>query len=100
LSGGVTRSREADKDLTEIWVHIAVDNPAAADRLIYAIVEAEQRLARFASVGRMREGFNDGGVRSWVVESYLIFYRPDVDGIHVIRVLHGSRDIDHLIGDP
>lgn len=27
LSGSVTRSREADEDLTEIWVHIAVDNP-------------------------------------------------------------------------
>lgn len=95
MSGSVTRSREADEDLTEIWVHIAVDNPPAADRVIYAIVEAEQRLASFPLTGRVKDGLED--VRSWVVGSYLIFYRPRPNGIHVIRVLHGSRDIDDLL---
>ena len=29
-------------------------------------------------------------------ENYLLFYLPHVDGIDVIRVLHGARDIDSL----
>jgi len=29
-------------------------------------------------------------------ESYLIFYLPHPEGMDVIRVLHGARDIDNL----
>jgi toxin ParE1/3/4 len=32
-------------------------------------------------------------------ERYLIFYRPTDDGIDVVRVLHGSRDIESLFED-
>ncbi len=39
------------------------------------------------------------GIRRWRVndfENFLIFYRPIDDGIEVIRVLHGARDIESL----
>jgi toxin ParE1/3/4 len=39
------------------------------------------------------------GIRLWRIrgfERYLIFYRPIPDGIEVIRVLHGARDIDTI----
>ena len=39
------------------------------------------------------------GIRQWRVsgfENYLIFYRPIEDGIEVLRVLHGARDIEGL----
>jgi len=32
-------------------------------------------------------------LRSFPIGSYLIFYRPVEDGIELIRVLHGARDI-------
>jgi toxin ParE1/3/4 len=35
-------------------------------------------------------------LRSSPVGSYLVFYLPLPDGIEVIRVLHGSRDLDRL----
>jgi len=35
-------------------------------------------------------------LRGFPVGSHLIFYRPAVDGIEVIRVLHGARDIPKL----
>ena len=28
--------------------------------------------------------------------AYLLFYMPRADGIDVVRVLHGARDIEHL----
>ncbi len=32
-------------------------------------------------------------LRSFPIGSYLIFYRPMEDGIQLIRVAHGARDI-------
>jgi toxin ParE1/3/4 len=32
-------------------------------------------------------------------ENYLVFYLPRRQGIDVIRVLHGARDIDNLFGE-
>lgn len=32
-------------------------------------------------------------LRSFPLGNYLIFYRPIEDGIAVVRVLHGARDI-------
>ena len=39
------------------------------------------------------------GVRFFPVSrfrNYLVFYRPVADGIEVIRVVHGARDIDTI----
>jgi toxin ParE1/3/4 len=35
-------------------------------------------------------------VRSFPVGNYLIFYRPVNQGIEVLRVLHGARDIPSI----
>lgn len=32
-------------------------------------------------------------VRQFLVKRYVVFYRPLRDGIEVLRVLHGTRDI-------
>jgi toxin ParE1/3/4 len=40
-------------------------------------------------------------VRIWRVkgfERYLIFYRPLNDGIEVLRVIHGARNVEELFG--
>ncbi|MDZ8108879.1 MAG: type II toxin-antitoxin system RelE/ParE family toxin [Nostoc sp. DedQUE12a] len=38
-------------------------------------------------------------LRSFPVGNYLIFYRPIDQGIEVIRLLHGARDIQSLFED-
>jgi toxin ParE1/3/4 len=41
------------------------------------------------------------GVRMWPVdgfERHFVFYRPIEGGIEVIRILHGARDLDRLLG--
>ena len=35
-------------------------------------------------------------IRCFSAGSYVIFYTPLLDGIHIERVLHGSRDIGRL----
>ncbi len=32
-------------------------------------------------------------------KNYLVFYRPIAGGIEVLRVLHGARDIQHILAD-
>lgn len=93
--GEVRRADEAEADLTDIWTHIASDNPPAADRVIIALLEAEERLARFPELGRFRSDLNLD-IRSWAVGSYVLFYRPMEDGILTIRILHGARDLGEV----
>jgi toxin ParE1/3/4 len=31
--------------------------------------------------------------------NYLVFYRPAPDGIEIVRVLHGARDIDRILAE-
>jgi toxin ParE1/3/4 len=95
----VRRTADAETDLTDIWVYIAADNPAAADRTILALLEAEDRLARFPEIGRLRADLV-AGLRSWAAGSYVIFYRPMEDGILTIRILHGARDAGDVFSDP
>jgi len=44
-------------------------------------------------MGRSRDELAPG-VRSLPFGRYIVFFEPVPDGIDVIRVLHGSRDID------
>jgi plasmid stabilization system protein ParE len=42
-----------------------------------------------------------GELRSWAIQGFersLIFYRALPDGIEVIRVIYGMRDLDRLFG--
>ena len=82
----------AERDLDDIWLTIARDNPAAADRVIDDIEVAERRLAEYPELGRARDELLPG-VRSWVAGAYLLFYRVETSALVVIRVLHGARDL-------
>jgi toxin ParE1/3/4 len=86
---------EAEKDLDEITDFIAADNPKAALRLIDGIEARCQALADMPGMGRGREELAPN-LRSSHVGKYIIFYRPEDQGIEVIRVIHGHRDIPNL----
>jgi len=90
-------SVQARTDLEEIWVYIAEDSPAAADRIIDRILVTCQKLARSPRIGRSRADLASG-IRCFPVDKYIIFYRMAKSGIEVARVLSGYRDIDMLFG--
>jgi toxin ParE1/3/4 len=50
-------------------------------------------------MGRTRDELAPG-IRSFPFSRYLLFYLPISDGIDVVRVLHGARDVDTVFGDP
>jgi toxin ParE1/3/4 len=81
----------AEQDLEEIWSYVAEDaSPTTADQLIDAIFDRFELLVEQPRMGRTRPEFGEG-VRSFVAESYVIYYRHDGDLV-IARVLHGRRD--------
>ena len=88
----ITRAREAEADLLEIWTHIAEDNSYAADKLLRDIHSLCETYAEMPGMGQIRDDVLPG-FRSIVVGQYVIFYQTLADGIRVMRVLHGARDL-------
>jgi toxin ParE1/3/4 len=79
-------------DLAEIWSFIADDSEDAADRFFAVLEQKFGMLATQPLMGRLRtELVTD--LRSFPVGRYVVFYRPMPDGINLLRVLHGARDI-------
>lgn len=88
----VRRTPRARLDLVDIWRFIADDSEAAADRMLDRIDSAAHMLADHPEAGRARPELL-AGIRSFPVGAYVLFYRPDADGILLVRVLSGYRDI-------
>ena len=89
----ILKRPEAENDLEEIWLYIAQDNPDNADKLLDEIEETSHRLAQFTNMGRNRDELHPG-LKSFPLGKYLIFYLPISNGLEIVRVLHGMRDID------
>jgi plasmid stabilization system protein ParE len=93
-----------EDELWAIWTFIARDNPDSATRVVEAAYETFKRLAKTPGLGRLRK-FNNPklqDIRSWRVsgfDDHLIFYRSIHEGIQVLHVYHGARDIDALFGE-
>lgn len=87
----------AELDLLEIWDYIADDSMDRADEFLDRIEEKLQRLALNPGLGRKR-GELLPGVQSFPIGNYVVFYQEIQDGIDVIRVLRGSRDIEAIFG--
>ena len=86
----------AEADLEECWLYIARDDPRSATRFIETILQKCELLAEQPGIGRGRSDLSSD-LRSFVVGRYLILYRPIEDGIEVVRVLHGARNIEALL---
>lgn len=93
----------AEEDLGDIWDYAAESDAGRADRLLDLIYEKCRRLAEYPEMGRARHELLVN-LRSFTVRNYVIFYQPITDGIEVLRVLHGARDIhrvfDEMVGEP
>jgi toxin ParE1/3/4 len=89
-------TEQAEADLEELWEYLAERNEEAADRILNSILEKARLHAQFPRMGRPRDDLAPG-LRSFVVAPYVVFFQAIEDTIEVIRVLHGSRDIDSIM---
>lgn len=89
-------TRDAVRDLHEVWEFVAREDTAAARRLTDGIEQRCAELAEMPLMGRPRPEFAPG-VRSLFVDPFILFYQPARDGIEVLRIYHASRDPDSAL---
>lgn len=83
-------------DLEDIADYIA--EQAGDDRARIFLRKIYSQMQIYASqpkAGRNRDELKQG-MRSFVHNRYVVFYQPVKDGIMIIRVLHGSRDLNAI----
>jgi toxin ParE1/3/4 len=91
----VVRSERAQQDLEGILDFLDSQSTQAADRFA---VKFEQSCELHAAHPQIGAGATEyaPNLRHFTVWNYAIFYRPLEDGIELIRIIHGARDIPKL----
>lgn len=86
---------QAEDDLEEIWLTIALDNPSAADKLLRRIGTKLDRLSQFPDLGSPRPEIA-AAARMLVEGNYVVLYEVIDDTVEIVRVVHGARDLREL----
>ena len=105
MSRQVHKLPQADADLDDIAAYLQAQSrgPDLPLRFLERAEATFQLLAKSPGLGESRRTTVPGlaGLRSYRVlkfPKYRVLYRPTADGIEVVRVLHGARDLDTLFG--
>jgi toxin ParE1/3/4 len=95
-------SHAARRDLLDIYLEIAFDQPAAAERWLDRIEVKTRLLADQPRMGARRSDIRHS-MRILVEAPYLILYRTDPDtdegpvrAVEIVRVVNGRRDLGAL----
>ena len=99
----VERAAEADL-LAAVAYYRREGSSAIARRFVAAAEETFARLAQTPDIGRHYQTDHPQlqHLHVWRVrgfEPYLIFYHATDDTLFIERVLHGARDIEHILED-
>ncbi|PSN18717.1 type II toxin-antitoxin system RelE/ParE family toxin [filamentous cyanobacterium CCP5] len=90
------------QDLIDHATYISRDNLDAGDRFLYAAEATFQRIAKLPGMGKL-SGFTTprlAQVRQYPIKGFnkhLIFYRTLPEAVEIIRVLHGSRNLEFIL---
>jgi toxin ParE1/3/4 len=101
MGHGVTRKPDVRRDLSEQADYIARGSVDAASRFLDAVEATFEFLADNCDIGQVC-AFEDPrtlGLRVWPIRGFpnhLVFYLPTKDGVDIIRVLHGARDLNSI----
>ena len=99
----ILKRPQAERDIEECFVFIAEENLDKGVYFLVAVEDSIEQLGKFPFLGKKKQFPNNlfREVRVWKVkgfEKYLIFYSVNVqeETIEIVRLLHGSRNIDEL----
>jgi toxin ParE1/3/4 len=86
-------SQLAVKDLNQICEFIGQTNIKAASKLFDTIREKCKLVSSFPSMGKDYSEILSN-LRGFIVDDYIIFYYPLENGIEIVRVVYGKRDLN------
>lgn len=89
----------AQEDLNNIFDWIAKDNPTRALAFVDKIDKRISALSHSSQLGRVPRNIKlrEYGYRVLILDSYLVFYVIHERIIQIHRVVHASRNFEHLI---
>ena len=95
----ILKRPQAEQDLIEIYAYLLARNEPFARAFLKEARRAFELILSVPGIGRRWEstGEADRELRITTVSrrfhDYLIFYRPVADGVDIVRVIHGARDL-------
>jgi toxin ParE1/3/4 len=93
--GSYSFSELAVKDLNEICEFIGQTNVKSASKLFDSIRQKSKLVASFPNMGK-DYAWIVPDLRGFIVDDYIVFYYPREDGIDIVRVAYGRRDLKAL----
>ncbi len=91
-------SEDAIKDINDICDYIAQNNPHSASNLFDAIRQKCKLVANFPNMGKRYEQVRPN-LRGFLVGDYIIFYYAYDEGIFILRIVSGYRNLDTLFSE-
>ncbi len=88
-------TRRAREDLLGIWLYIEPRNPHAADQVYDRIEKSCQQLRDYPQLGPARPEIGEGA-RVLIIERWIALYRLVEDGVQIVRIIDGARDLTRL----
>jgi len=90
----------AISDLQAIAEYIALDKPAAAERVVKKVMTSVGRLDRFPRLGRIPPEIPDHPYRELIIPPCRVFYTITPGTIYIVFVMRAERsfDIANLVG--
>lgn len=88
-------SHQADRDIEDIWAFIARKSIRQANSFLDTLCSKFASLAKHPLMGTPCLEIAPN-LRLIVVKNHVVFYRQFENGIEVVRILHGARNIESL----
>jgi toxin ParE1/3/4 len=94
---------QAREDIKHIAAYIKEDSPQSSMAFRQTLENIYEVLLELPEIGTTRNFRNPEmkGLRMLPVQkfnNYLIFYRSTSEGLEIVRVVHGARDVSSLFG--
>lgn len=98
----IHRRPEVEDDIYELTLHLLTVSDNLARRFVDAVQKTLKQIAMHPGTGSPKVFATPAldGVRSWWVEGFrnhIIYYLVRTDGIEVLAVLHGARNIEAVL---
>ena len=100
LVPGVLGTPASQTDVMDIAAYLGRNNREVIPRFYESLAQTLTELSQFPNLGSPQFFSNPQlhGIRQWPIQNfknYLVIYRPFAsdNGLEVLRVLHGARDI-------
>ena len=92
--GKVVYLPEAEEDLLGIWRYVFAESESleVGDKLVDSIDDKCKSYSNQPEMGQLRSDLASR-VGCFPVGKYVVFYLPLDEGIEVIQVIHGARDV-------